>query len=126
MGFRFNSMAPILRRLAAAVVVVALAVSSFGGLKAEPSLGPAPGHESVAKIVNPDKDAHKPCQRAVLPGAANSCQLANTGFAGIPCGDLSCSLPDLAVQGLRWGVADSRLSAQCGGSSLYRPPCSIA
>ncbi len=126
MGFRFNSMAPIVRRLAAALMVVALAVASFGGLKAEPSLGPARGHESVVKIVNPDKGADKPCQRAVLPGTVNSCQLANAGFAGIPGGDLSCSLPDLAARGLRWGVADSRLSAQCGGSSLYRPPCSIA
>lgn len=114
-----------LRRFAAALMIVVVAVASLGSAARELSFGAAGAKAFVAELTKPHAGAPKPCQRAVLPGAVNTCSLVSLNLAGFPAGEPGQIMPDVPVHALLWRIMNSRLPAQCGGSSPYRPPCPI-
>lgn len=135
MDRRPNSSPMILRRLVAAVMAVAIVVASLAAVAREPAFGAARGQGASVALAKADllkvafskrnKDIAKPCQKAVLPGAVNSC---SGGFVpvGMPASESADILPRLTVQQVHWRMASVRFAAQCGGPSLDRPPCPAA
>jgi len=114
-----------LRRLTAALIALVVTVTSLSST-ALPYSSLVRGQESVAEFVKPSTTAPKPCQRAALPGAINTCHLAGLGLSSIPSDEAGYAMPDFAVGSLSWRIRNSRQLAQCSGSSPYRPPCLIA
>lgn len=119
-------MSVLLRRVPALLLAVVVAISLLGGIARQAPAGPAHGQTSLAGFVKLRTTAIKPCQKAVLPGAATTCLLANMNAGSPPANDTRHVAPERAVIALRWHLLNSRLAAQCGASSPYRPPCSLA
>ena len=122
---RSLNMSALLRRLSAMLLAVVVAISSLGGVARQAPAGPAHGQTSLAGFVKLRTTTIKPCQKAVLPGAATTCLLANMNAGSPPASDTGHGAPERAVIALRWYPMDSRLAAQCGASSPYRPPCTL-
>jgi hypothetical protein len=120
-----TSTACALRRYAAALMVIVVVVASWASAAREFSFGPAGAKSFVAELAKPPAGVPKPCQRAVLPGAVNTCPLASFSLAGFPADEPSQIMPNALVHAVLWHVMNSRLPAQCGASSPYRPPCPI-
>ena len=107
-----------LRRATAAVIVAVLALASFG--LTAPTRGFA--GQAVFELVNPRVKAAKPCQKALLPGEINTCQVSG-GVNSLAGSAPNQNGPDPAVRTLSWHMSSFRLPAQCSGPSPYRPPC---
>lgn len=114
-----------LRRFAAALMIFAVVVASLGSTARELAFGPVVAKISVAELVKPHAGVPKPCRSAVLPGAVNTCPLASLALTGFPTTEPGQTVPDAPVHALLWRIMNSRLPAQCGGPSPYRPPCPI-
>ncbi len=125
MEYQSNPALPLLRRLAAALMLVAFVVTSVGSaIAASPGL--VRGQQAAAELAAPHTSMPRPCHRAVLPGTVNTCPLASLSLNSIPADAPGYATPNPAVRWLAWRIVDYHLAAQCGGSSPYRPPCLIA
>lgn len=103
------------------MAVVVLVVSL--GLATRPVDAEA-GHHTAAEFVNYRQNVPKPCHKALLPGAVNTCPLSAFSFNAVPSEGAAYS-PTLAGRDVRWRILTASLAAQCGGYSPYRPPCRI-
>jgi hypothetical protein len=120
-----TSTACSLRRLAAALMVVVVVVASWASAARELSFGPAGAKSLAAELAKPHAAVPKPCKRAVLPGAVNTCPLASFSLTGFPADEPGQITPNKPVRAVLWHIMNSRLPAQCGASSPYRPPCPL-
>ena len=114
-----------LRRYAAVLMVIVVAVASWASAAREFSFGPAGAKSFVAELAEPHNGVPRPCQRAVLPGAVNTCPLASFSLASFPADEFGQIMPNTPVHAVRWHIMNSRLPAQCSAPSPYRPPCPI-
>lgn len=121
MGYQPSTILSRLRGLAAVLMIAVLTAISLASTVALSSSA-AFGRIETAEWDGGHNSTPKPCQRAVLPGAVNSCPLAGFNLNSLPADQSAAKTPDAAVHTLHWHVADARLNAQCGVSSPYRPP----
>ncbi|MGJ4946310.1 hypothetical protein ACQR1W_37540 [Bradyrhizobium sp. HKCCYLS1011] len=120
-----TSIAAFARRITAALMVLVLAtVSIASSVAASPAI--AATRVSAAAWSGPYQSVPKPCQKAVLPGAINTCPLAAFSVNGLPSNDPGAAAPSPVVHALHWRTAHLRLPPQCGASSPYRPPRRLA
>jgi ABC-type antimicrobial peptide transport system permease subunit len=135
MDRRRHSPSIVLRRLAGAVVAVAMIVASLTTFARSPSLNGAPGERVSVPLARADllqaafgiskaskATIAKLCQKAVLPGTVNACS-AGSGITGMPVTESAGVMPQFVIHQLHWRMADDRLGAQCGGAPPDRPPC---
>lgn len=125
MRHRPTTILPLLHGFAAALMIAVVTVASVASTVASLSSA-ASGQSLTAELAGNRTNAPKPCQKGVLPGAVNTCPLAAFSLNSLPADEPAAKTPDPAAHSLRWHVADTRLTAQCGASSPYRPPCSLA
>jgi hypothetical protein len=115
-GTRFGHAVSVF--MAVVVFVASLAVAAHGAL-AEGAPSPVPG------FVNHQHNVPKPCQKASLPGAVNTCPLSGFSLNSIPC-DAASATDTPTVHDVRWKLLMASLVAPCGDHSPYRPPCPTA
>jgi len=121
MASELSRTAAFARRLTAALLVLVLiTVSIASSLVASPAV--AATTASAVSLSAAHGSVPKPCHKAVLPGAINTCPLAAFGVNGLPTHDSGTVALPPAVHSLRWQIAHLRRAAQCGAASPYRPP----
>jgi len=124
MEYHLGATSTCLRRLTAALMVLVVVVASVAS--SGPVLSSARGQEPVSEFIKKSTTKPKPCHRALLPGAVNTCPLAGFSFTSIPADEDIYAVPDSAAGSLSWRIINSRLLAQCSGAPPYRPPCLTA
>lgn len=124
MGRRPTTILSLLRGFAAALMITVVTIASLASTVASLSSA-ASGQTLTAELAGNRTNVPKPCQKGVLPGAVNTCPLAAFSLNSLPADQPAAKTPDPAVHPLRWHIADARLTAQCGASSPYRPPCHL-
>jgi hypothetical protein len=124
---------PFRRRFVAAVVALAMILTSLGTLARGPAADPLHRDRAQAAAITASfivktsfgadgKGLATPCRKAVLPGGSSSCSIF-AGLAAVPVAATADLTPQPDVRTLRWGLAKAHLAAQCSGPSLDRPPC---
>lgn len=113
-----------LRRIAAALMALAVLVTSFtvSPLKPLPQSGNGP---TIGEFATYGKDLPKPCRNGALPGTVSPCQVLNFSLNAVPATPPDFAIP-VSPAGALWCMNHSSLLAQCGGGSPYRPPRAIA
>lgn len=108
------------RRAASLLMAVVVLVASLGIATRGASAEGWP-HAAV-EFVNYQQNVPKPCQKALLPGAVNTCPLSGFSLNAIPTDGAAYSEAH-TVCDVRWQFRNTSLVAQCGDGSPYRPPC---
>lgn len=113
-----------LRGIFVALLAMLMVVSSLSAaMRADASVAVPAGPHAKAELPAGLGSWNKPCRRAVLPGAANSCSVSVSAISVLP--GAPCVGPrEVAV--IQWHVIEFSLAAQCQGASPYRPPSSQA
>ncbi len=115
-------MQAIIRRLTAMLMVLVITLAPLIGTSSSASAR-AGSQLASAEKSGMAQNLPKPCKRAALPGALNTCPFAGLGLTAIPAGESIAAQPFPIVQAVAWGARNDALPPQCGASSLYRPPC---
>ncbi len=116
---------PTIRRMTAALLVLVLSLASLLGTFNSASASNS-GPREISEWSGSTTAAPKPCKRAVLPGAVNTCPFAGLSLTAVPANESDTVRPFPAVQVVTWRPHNDVLPAQCNASSPYRPPSHIS